>query len=72
MTAAIAQFGVHIMIDGYSAPRDLQADRDDLMGVLMDFPVSIGLPKIDFRLSGAVIFILDRGLRYPAENHVAA
>jgi S-adenosylmethionine decarboxylase len=40
------QFGVHIMIDGYSADPDLLADRDCLFRLLQDLPVEMGMHPI--------------------------
>lgn len=46
MLAKTEQFGLHIMIDGYNAPRQLLANRVYLWSLLEDLPKLIGMHSI--------------------------
>jgi S-adenosylmethionine decarboxylase len=46
MPARTEQFGLHIMIDGYNAPRQLLANRVYLWSLLEDLPKLIGMHSI--------------------------
>jgi len=46
MRARTEQFGIHIMIDGYNAPRQLLANRVYLWSLLEDLPKLIGMHSI--------------------------
>ena len=46
MSFQTEQFGVHIMIDGYNAPRQLLANRAYLWTLLEDLPKLIGMHSI--------------------------
>lgn len=40
------QFGVHLMMDGYGAPRDVLKDKDLLTKMLNDIPPQMGMHNI--------------------------
>jgi S-adenosylmethionine decarboxylase len=46
MSARTEQFGLHIMIDGYNAPRQLLANQVYLWSLLEDLPKLIGMHSI--------------------------
>jgi S-adenosylmethionine decarboxylase len=46
MQARTEQFGLHIMIDGYNAPRQLLANQVHLWSLLEDLPKLIGMHSI--------------------------
>ena len=46
MSFQTEQFGIHIMIDGYNAPRQLLANRAYLWSLLEDLPKLIGMHSI--------------------------
>ena len=46
MSFQTEQFGIHIMIDGYNAPRQLLANRAYLWTLLEDLPKLIGMHSI--------------------------
>ena len=46
MSFQTEQFGIHIMVDGYNAPRQLLANRAYLWRLLEDLPKLIGMHSI--------------------------
>lgn len=46
MTRKTEQFGIHLMIDGYGAPRDLLKNKVTLRQLLFDLPIEMGMHVI--------------------------
>jgi S-adenosylmethionine decarboxylase len=42
----IEQFGLHLMVDGYGAPKELLKDQEALTKMLYDIPTFMGMHKI--------------------------